>query len=446
MVRKVLCFIVFCYISLFSTTKGGLYYEAGCGNNEKLKKIVKSGIDLNETDSDGDLALSLAAQNGYLESCKILLRNGAKVNKKDDFGRTALMDANNLKVIRFLLKNGAEIRLRDQYGNDPFLLSAESYNIEKAKLLLELGININTVNKLKQTALMKAILSCTVNDKLKMKYVEILLKNKIDVNLKDKDNKTAYILSKERGYSNIANLLLKYGAYKEEYKLDPNSLITALVNKNYKRAKEMIENGVDINFLAGSGFTPLMCSIGNIEIMKLLLEKNVDVNMKNRFSLTALIAAVIINDENAVKLLLDNGADINVVYSVNNSTPLMLAVKNNNRNIIRMLKEKSIDLNFKDSYGNTALLEAISVGFIDFQIIEFLILNTEQINVFNNLGISPLFKAVGLDKIKLVEFLLKNGADINQKNKYGFSALTIARKSKNNPKMIKLLKAYGSKE
>jgi len=75
-----------------------------------------------------------------------------------------------------------------------------------------------------------------------------------------------------------------------------------------------------------------------------------------------------------------------------------------------------------------------------------LITNTNQINMFNNLGMSPLFKAIGLDHIDLVKYLLKNGADIHLKNYRGVTVLDVAKKTKNNPEMIKLIKDFGAKE
>ncbi|MCG2760024.1 MAG: ankyrin repeat domain-containing protein, partial [Candidatus Delongbacteria bacterium] len=147
----------------------------------------------------------------------------------------------------------------------------------------------------------------------------------------------------------------------------------------------------------------------------------------------------------AVKLLIENNADVNVISTLNDQTPLMFALQNKNNAIIKMLKDKVADINAKDSYGNTALLQAITIDSVNMEEIKYLIANTNQINEFNNLGMSPLFKAVGLEHIELVRYLLQNGADINQKNYKGVDVLTVARKMKNNPEMIKLLQEYGSK-
>lgn len=441
---NVILFLIVFSFSLFSWIKEGIYEAAYCGEIEKLKQYIKEDVDLNKRDDGGDLPLNLAASYNKFEAIKLLLENGANVNGRSGYSRTALMNADSLDVIELLLKYGADIFLKDEAGDNALLSASRRCNIIKTEILLKNGMDINTTNKLGQTSLIKAILYEYPSEQKKINYIKMLLDNKADVNLRDVNNKTAYIISKEKGYNVISKLLLQYGATKENYKLEPKSLVAALINKEYDRAKEMINNGIEVNFFLGD-FSPLICSIENIDIMKLLLEKGADVNLKNKSNMTALTIAVIANKVGAVKLLLKNNANVNVVSTLNNQTPLMFALQNKNFPIIKMLKEKDVDIHAKDSYGNTALLNAITINSVNMEEVKYLIKNTNQINMFNNLGMSPLFKAIGLDHIDLVQYLLKNDADIHLKNYRGITALVVARKTKNNPEMIKLLKDYGAK-
>ena len=444
--KKIISLLLILYFSfLFSWIKEGIYEAAYCGEIEKLKLYIKEGVNLNEKDYDGDLPLNLAASYNQFAAVKLLLKNGANANGRSGYSRTALMNADSLDIIGLLFKYGADISLKDQAGNNALLLASIRANSPKAKILLKNGMDINSINNLGQTPIIKAILYEYTSEQKKRNYIKLLLDKKANVNLRDNNNKTAFIISKENGYNTISELLLQHGATEENYKLDPKSLITALINNEYDRAKEMINNNIEINFIQGD-FSPLMCSINNIEIMKLLLEKGADVNLKNKSNMTALTIAVISNKQNAVKILLENNADVNVVSNLNDQTPLMFALQNKNLPIIKMLKEKDVDIHAKDSYGNTALMNAITLNSVNMKEVKFLIANTDQINMFNNLGMSPLFKAIGLDHIDLVKYLLKNGADIHLKNYRGVTVLDVAKKTKNNPEMIKLLNDFGAKE
>lgn len=442
--KIILFYVIFHCFSLFSWEKEGIYEASYYGQIEEMKKYIQDGVDLNKKDEGGDLPLTLAAIYNQYEAVKLLLENGANVNKKAGYGRTALMQADSVKVIELLLKSGADMELIDDAGDNALLLASEKCNIKKAEILLKNGMDINQKNNSGQTPLMKVVLNPFTKERNKLEFIKMLLKEKADVNLRDKEDKTIYIISKERSLNNISKLLLEFGAKEEIYSLDPGGLVQALMNKEYEQAKIMIKNGVEVNFISGE-FSPLMCSIKNVEIMKLLLEKGADVNLANKMNMTALTMAVMYNKADAVKLLIENNADVNVVSTLNDQTPLMFALQNKNNAIIKMLKEKVADINAKDSYGNTALLQAITIDSVNMKEIKYLIANTNQINEFNDLGMSPLFKAVGLDHIELVKYLLENGADINQKNYKGVDVLTIARKTKNNPEMIKLLQEYGAK-
>ena len=60
---------------------------------------------------DRKTALIIAADKGNLETVKMLLRNGAKPDLQNRYGRTALMNAagqnNQLAIVKELLVNGA---------------------------------------------------------------------------------------------------------------------------------------------------------------------------------------------------------------------------------------------------------------------------------------------------------------------------------------------------
>jgi ankyrin repeat protein len=250
------------------------------------------------------------------------------------------MQADSTNILELLIKYGANIELKDKLeGDNALLLAATKCSKKKVELLLKLGMDINEINQLSQTPLIKAISNEYTKENKKLNFIKMLLENKADVNLRDENNKTAFIISKEKGYKNISKLLLQYGAKEESYVPNSQSLINALINKEYNRAKEMINSDIELNFVGTGDFSPLMCSIENIEVMKLLLEKGADVNLKNKMNMTALTMAVISNKQDAVKLLLENKADIHL-KNYRGVTVLDVAKKTkNNPEMIKLLKD-----------------------------------------------------------------------------------------------------------
>jgi hypothetical protein len=60
------------------------------GQVERIKKLIRAGVDLGTRDEMGETALMKAAHRGFINTVKLLIANGADVNAKNPFGETAL--------------------------------------------------------------------------------------------------------------------------------------------------------------------------------------------------------------------------------------------------------------------------------------------------------------------------------------------------------------------
>ena len=104
---------------------------------------------------------------------------------------------------------------------------------------------------------------------------------------------------------------------------------------------------------------------GKTEEIKLLLENGADVNFSNNNKSSLLILASrnsnTTSNIETVKLLLENGADVNL-KNINGATPLTVASRNSNNgsNIetVKLLLENGADVNLKDKDDWTALMLA----------------------------------------------------------------------------------------
>lgn len=102
----------------------------------------------------GNSALMVASSKGYTEIVKLLIDNGADVNKRSCIGSTALYSAldseewgviknQSLKIVALLINAGADVNVKDFHGSTPLSIAAARgyYNI--VQLLLVNGANVN---------------------------------------------------------------------------------------------------------------------------------------------------------------------------------------------------------------------------------------------------------------------------------------------------------------
>ena len=93
-----------------------------------------------------------------------------------------------------------------------------------------------------------------------------------------------------------------------------NSILEACEKGDVEKVKILLEKGDDIEAKTLYGKTPLMIAscYGNIEVVKLLLEKGADIEAKDYNRITPLSCASRNGHIEVVKLLLEKGSDIEV--------------------------------------------------------------------------------------------------------------------------------------
>lgn len=219
--------------------------------------------------------------------------------------------------------------------------------------------------------------------------------------------------------------------------------------------------------------TPLMQAIDEerYDDAKLLIEQGADVNIKDDFGETALTSAARKDNVELIKILLDKGANINAKIDICAADALFLAVANGNTEIVRVLLEHGGNINSTDDTGKTTVMEASERGNVE--IIKDLIQSGANLNSVDKSGNTAIYFASvknrseivkllalgGADidatptplmvfaqngDVEMVKFLLDHGADINKTGKDGETALGLARVSKRN-NVIQLLIDRGAK-
>lgn len=171
---------------------------------EIIKLLIKNGADVNEKDEDGQTILFQANNFSLI---KLLLESGVDVNSRDNCGNTFLCIAYAPNLNEMLLEHGADVNSRNNEGNTPLFFSHH----EKRVLLLEYDADIDAKDNNGNTML---------NNSYKSSADEIYSLIRLCGDINSQNNEGNTILHKIAGmkksiYSASIHLLLSHGA-------DPN--------------------------------------------------------------------------------------------------------------------------------------------------------------------------------------------------------------------------------
>ena len=156
MLRQILIFIIFITFSYssFSSDKNNTFLEAAKrGDHETITNLLKEGVDVNVMDWADWTALNWSSLMLHTASIKILLQSGANIEHLGkggkNSGRPLMMAAKKfggLETVKLLIANGAKVDGRDQYGRTPLIMAARYGRLEIVLYLLKNGADPNSTS------------------------------------------------------------------------------------------------------------------------------------------------------------------------------------------------------------------------------------------------------------------------------------------------------------
>jgi ankyrin repeat protein len=159
------------------------------------------------------------------------------------------------------------------------------------------------------------------------------------------------------------------------------------------------------------GATPVMhaAAFGNLDALKLLLDAGADVNARNNFDATALLWAA--RDPDKAKLLIERGADVNVRSKLGRTPLMVAALRKGGSAIVALMLAKGADVYAKDSRDTTALGLAASVG--DAETMRLLLAKGADPNAVGINGSRPISAAAIGREPDAARLLIEKGVDVN---------------------------------
>lgn len=208
------------------------------------------------------------------------------------------------------------------------------------------------------------------------------------------------------------------------FKVDEDFFYQELFAEKFDISKleRAIKKGVDINKQDENGNSLLfnLVSLKKYEAIKLLLNYGADRYLENKFAKNPLDEACEKSDGAMVRFLLENGFDINMKNSTGRTILQNTAILSNEK-IFQVLMTYKPDFNIKDNSGKTVLFHAVLGKNIN--ILKDAINNVEDLNSLDNKYQTALFSAVLQDDANIALTLINHGINVNFLDKNGENVL-----------------------
>lgn len=158
---------------------------------------------------------------------------------------------------------------------------------------------------------------------------------------------------------------------------------------------------------------------GSLAWVQDMVLRNVPVNAKLQ-NLTPLFAASQVGHLAIVKLLVSKGADINL-KSLDGQTPIMAAIQNKDTTMVEWLLAQGARVSVRDDQGFTCVHGAILAG--DDSLLRLLLKANADPNAAGGKNQEPLVLATTMGRLDLIKLLIEAGTDLSNKSDLGYRAL-----------------------
>jgi ankyrin repeat protein len=221
--------------------------------------------------------------------------------------------------------------------------------------------------------------------------VRLLLKSGADVNSRNSKDVFPLDMALHNGRPDVARFLETYMEVIKFESQDPTDVtpsVTALQDFRPEIAQPSVDPRKGMDSPDNGTSLHAASEAGDVETVRLLLERGADVKERDVYHQTAILVASRSGRLQVVKLLIEYGADVNSHDGIG-WVPLHVASRNGHLEVVQSLLDHGADVNAKTHDHWTALHFACVIGHAGAEIVEALLNQGANVGVRNDEGRTP---------------------------------------------------------
>jgi len=257
------------------------------GRPETAELLIQRGVDVNAIDKNGESALFqiIRYTKNPAKIAEVLLAHGANPNVRNRYGQTPLMVAPDGPTVEALIAAGADVNAKDDRGGSVLQFFGVKAEPSREEALRRHGAKSASPNE-NIEILKRTILS---ND---LAQAKSLLARGVDpdassMGFQQYPEPSAMALAADFGCFEIVNAMRAAGGK------DVGLLSQAAAEGDTGKMKQLLKDGAKVDEQTGFGDTPLSFAVrrGQLEAVRLLLDEGADPAHFNRCGVTPLALA-----------------------------------------------------------------------------------------------------------------------------------------------------------
>ena len=428
-----------------------LTFAAQQSKNKALAALIELGADVNRKVPDMQRPLDAALTEGFQASTALLLLEAGAESERTDAIFVAVKRFNgDLPLLNALLASGADPDGADQHTQTGMRIAIQRNYLDVLQTLLAAGAD---PDQSASTLLHPLLLLIQVPREHRLPIAKQLIAAGADIEAQRPDGTTVLMAAASANDYEFVRLALEYGADRDAQRSNGHTAADVALNSRAPLILlDLLSRSEEERLDLHGRRLGATVQFGSLRNLQSLIDQGIDLNLLGENDRSALEIAGRSDDRAVFQMLLDNGANPDVLVldgsalqfaniyisaahlrrqreldeGADASIPLIAsALLGRKANLVELLLQAGADPNARSTTGGDTTLHLAHLNHLSVGLLTNVMLDGgADPTLANDAGFTPMTLAARRRSIDMIPYLVKRGFDVNAADREGRTALS----------------------